>query len=184
MTASAQYEHLREMMRAQDCDRPAAEQQRGFAARGATMNVLRSCLLITALGVGIMTSPQASPVPQLTRSGKGLTNPLLPVGPDPWVEYKDGFYYYMNTTINNLTLWKTHSMADIGAASKKIVWTPPAAGPYSHDIWAPEIHFLEGKWYIYFAADAGDNQTHPIFVLENSSSDPFQGPMAVERENF
>ena len=61
------------------------------------------------------------------------------------------------------------------AAPKKVVWTPPASGPYSHDIWAPEIHYLQGKWYIYFAADAGTNQTHRIWVVENSNSDPFQG---------
>jgi GH43 family beta-xylosidase len=139
------------------------------------MNVLRSCLLTALLGSGIVASPQTSSVPQLTRSAKSLTNPLLPVGPDPWIEYKDGFYYYMNTTVNNLTLWKTRSMSDLASAPKKIVWIPPPTGPYSHDIWAPEIHFLEGKWYIYLAADAGDNQTHRIFVLENSSRDPFQG---------
>lgn len=104
-----------------------------------------------------------------------FTNPLLPTGPDPWVEYHGGFYYYMNTTGTNLTLWKTRNMADLGSAPKKVVWTPPATGPYSHDIWAPEIHFLEGKWYIYFAADAGTNQTHRIWVIENSSADPFSG---------
>jgi GH43 family beta-xylosidase len=48
-------------------------------------------------------------------------------------------------------------------------------GPYSHDIWAPEIHFLRGKWYIYFAADAGTNQTHRIWVIENASPDPLEG---------
>src|SRR4051812_36625803 len=37
---------------------------------------------------------------------------------------------------------------------------PPATGPDSHEIWAPELHFLNSKWYIYFAADAGTNQTH------------------------
>jgi GH43 family beta-xylosidase len=104
-----------------------------------------------------------------------FTNPLLPSGPDPWVEYKDGVYYYMNTTATNLTVWKTRNMADLKSAEKKVVWTPPATGPYSHDIWAPEIHFLEGKWYIYFAADAENNRTHRIWVIENSSPDPFQG---------
>ena len=77
-----------------------------------------------------------------------FTNPLLPTGPDPWVEYKDGWYYYMNTTVNNLTVWKTRNIADLKSAQKKVVWTPPATGPYSHDIWAPEIHFIEGKWYL------------------------------------
>jgi GH43 family beta-xylosidase len=104
-----------------------------------------------------------------------FTNPLLPTGPDPWVEYRDGWYYYMNTTGKNLTVWKTRNVADLKSAPKKVVWTPPATGPYSHDIWAPEIHFLRGKWYIYFAADAGTNQTHRIWVIENSSPDPLQG---------
>jgi len=104
-----------------------------------------------------------------------FTNPLLPTGPDPWVEYKDGWYYYMNTTAKNLTVWKTRNVADLKSAPKKIVWTPPATGPYSHDIWAPEIHFLRGKWYIYFAADAGTNQTHRIWVIENASPDPLEG---------
>jgi GH43 family beta-xylosidase len=104
-----------------------------------------------------------------------FTNPLLPTGPDPWVEYHDGTYYYMNTTGTNLKLWKTRSIADLKSAPNKVVWTPPANGPYSHEIWAPEIHFLNGKWYIYFAADAGTNQTHRIWVIENESADPFGG---------
>jgi GH43 family beta-xylosidase len=102
-------------------------------------------------------------------------NPLLPSGPDPWVEYKDGFYYYMNSTQTNLTVWKTKNIADLKSAEKKVVWNPPAPGPYSHDIWAPEIHFLRGKWYIYFAADAGKNSSHRIWVIENSSPDPLAG---------
>src|SRR5947209_4078212 len=104
-----------------------------------------------------------------------FANPLLPSGPDPWVEFHDGTYYYMNTTVTNLTLWKTRSMADLKSAPKKVVWSPPATGPYSHDIWAPEIHFLQGKWYIYFAADGGSNLTHRIWVIENASADPFEG---------
>jgi GH43 family beta-xylosidase len=104
-----------------------------------------------------------------------FTNPLLPSGPDPFVIFHDGFYYYMNTTARNLTIWKTRSMSDLKNAEKKIVWTPPAEGPYSRDIWAPELHLIKGKWYIYFAADAGTNQTHRLWVVENSSPDPLTG---------
>ena len=104
-----------------------------------------------------------------------FSNPLLSSGPDPWVEYKDGFYYYMNSTQTNLTVWKTRNIADLRSAEKKIVWNPPASGPYSHDIWAPEIHFLRGKWYIYFAADAGTNASHRLWVLENDADDPLSG---------
>jgi len=109
-----------------------------------------------------------------------FTNPLLPGGPDPWVEYKDGVYYYMNTTATDLTVWKTRDMADLGTAEKKVVWTPPATGPYSKDIWAPEIHFLRGKWYIYFAADGDTNQSHRIWVIENPSPDPWQGTWTLK----
>jgi GH43 family beta-xylosidase len=109
------------------------------------------------------------------QSQSTFTNPLLPSGPDPWVTYDHGFYYYMNTTGVNLTLWKTRNIGDLGTAEKKVVWTPPAQGPYSHDIWAPEIHRLGGKWYIYFAADSGTNQTHRLWVIENGSRDPLQG---------
>ena len=104
-----------------------------------------------------------------------FTNPLLPTGPDPWVTVKDGYYYYMNTVGTNLTIWKTRSIADLKSVEEKVVWRPPASGPYSHEIWAPELHFLDGKWYIYFAADAGTNQSHRLWVLENPSDDPLQG---------
>jgi GH43 family beta-xylosidase len=57
---------------------------------------------------------------------------------------------------------------------------PPATGPDSHEIWAPELHFLNSKWYIYFAADAGTNQTHRIFVLENPARDPLTGEWTLK----
>jgi len=128
---------------------------------------LSVCFSIT-LGAGYASG-------QSTSKPATFTNPLLSAGPDPWMTTKDGLYYYMNTTGTNLTIWKTANPLDLNRAEKKVVWTPPATGPYSHEIWAPELHAIDGKWYIYFAADAGTNDTHRIWVLENSSSDPLQG---------
>lgn len=108
-------------------------------------------------------------------SAPTFTNPLLPAGPDPWVAQKDGWYYYMNTTGRNLVVWKTRDMTDLKDAQTKVVWNPPASGPYSKEIWAPEIHFVNGKWYIYFAADAGDNASHRVYAIENASADPLEG---------
>src|ERR1700710_1205884 len=76
-----------------------------------------------------------------------FSNPLLAEGPDPWIIAKDGFYYYTNSTGHNITIWKTKHIADLKTAQKKVVYVPPATGPYSKELWAPEIHFLEGKWY-------------------------------------
>jgi GH43 family beta-xylosidase len=139
-----------------------------------TILVLICCALLSTSGLCQKTS-SASPAP-----GQTFTNPLLPTGPDPWVIYKDGFYYYMNTTGMNLTIWKTRSIADLKTAEKKVVWRPPASGPYSHEVWAPELHFLDAKWYIYFAADAGTNQTHRVWVIENASADPLQGEWTMK----
>lgn len=107
-------------------------------------------------------------------------NPLLPSGADPWVIFHDGFYYYMNSTQVNLTIWKTRDIADLAHAEKRIIWTPQPNHPWSQELWAPELHFLGGKWYIYFAADAGENAQHRIWVLENESPDPLQGTWTLK----
>ncbi|HYG37529.1 MAG TPA: glycoside hydrolase family 43 protein, partial [Cytophagales bacterium] len=104
-----------------------------------------------------------------------FTNPLLPSGADPWSIYKDGYYYYTNTLGNRIDIWKTKDLSDLENAERKNIWTPPANTMYSKEIWAPEIHFIDGKWYVYFAADNGKNENHRMYVLENSSSDPLSG---------
>ncbi|CAN5562843.1 glycoside hydrolase family 43 protein [soil metagenome] len=111
---------------------------------------------------------------------KTFTNPLLSSGADPWCIYKDGYYYYTNSLGNRIDVWKTKSIATLATAERKTVWLPPATGPYSKEIWAPEIHYLQGKWYIYFAADSGNNNGHRLWVLENSSADPLQGAFVMK----
>lgn len=104
-----------------------------------------------------------------------LTNPLLPSGADPWAIYKDGFYYVTHTTGRNIVLYKTASMAALKSAERKVVWTPPDSTMYSKQLWAPELHFINSKWYFYFAADDGRNENHRLYVLENPSADPMKG---------
>ncbi len=144
---------------------------RDEAVRGARrVALLRSVLWRTLCLLVVATAVHAQ-----TDAAKTFHNPLLPVGPDPWVVADNGFYYYMNSTGTNLTIWKTRDITDLAHAEKKAVWTAPATGPYAKDIWAPELHRFDGKWYIYFAADAGDNESHRIYVLENASRDPLAG---------
>lgn len=104
-----------------------------------------------------------------------FVNPLLPSGADPWSIYKDGYYYYTNTLGNRIDVWRTKNLADLKTAERKTIWTPEPSTLYSKDIWAPEIHFLRGKWYVYFAADDGRNENHRLYVLENDSADPMKG---------
>ena len=43
-----------------------------------------------------------TPPPPTTPTATTFTNPLLGVGPDPWVYRKDNMYYYMSTTGGNI----------------------------------------------------------------------------------
>jgi GH43 family beta-xylosidase len=46
----------------------------------------------------------------------------------------------------------------------------------SANIWAPEIHYIDGKWYIYYAAAREDAIfDHRMYVIENDSANPLEG---------
>lgn len=103
-----------------------------------------------------------------------FTNPILPVGAEPWAVFHDGFYYYMHGMENKLVLWKTADLTDLSNAPSKTIWIPDIPERSQH-LWGPEIHFINSKWYVYFVADDGNMDNHQIYVLENASNDPFEG---------
>src|SRR3546814_5474225 len=102
-------------------------------------------------------------------------NPLLNSGPDPWVTQQGDTYYYMHTMGNRITLRAATQLMYLQHAWAEIVWTPPLGTGYSNNIWAPELHYLQDKWYIYFAADNGQDVNHRMYVMERSSEDPLEG---------
>jgi len=107
-----------------------------------------------------------------------FTNPVLPSGPDPWVLRVGKTYYFMVTRGNRLTIRKTTDITKVAAAQEVTVWTPPANGPNARSIWAPELHQIAGKWFIYYTAASSahdDNLHRGIFVLENDGPDPTRG---------
>jgi GH43 family beta-xylosidase len=134
---------------------------------------------IFALTAASPNLPSQTPAPATQTT---FTNPLLDNGPDPWVIWYKGFYFYSNSSGSNLTLRKTDDITDLRHAEKKIVWTPEPGHPWSKEIWAPELHRWDNKWYIYFAADAGDNASHRIYVVENPNDDPIQGIWTLKGE--
>jgi len=109
-------------------------------------------------------------------------NPILDPGADPWVYKEKDTYYFMVTKRTRLDLWKSPTLSGMAEGNCKTIWTAPSEGINCANIWAPEIHRINGKWYIYFTANdgIGDDQSRKIFVLENSAEDPFNGDW-VER---
>jgi GH43 family beta-xylosidase len=142
-------------------------------AQGALVWLL---LLTVAACQKTKPAPFVPLVPQVN-TGSTFVNPLLPSGPDPWVYQKDGFYYYMHTLNDRLAIWKTPKMSDLSTTPSQVVWTPPANSPAAGNLWAPELDFLDGKWYIYYSAGpAGTNLgLQRTWVLENSAADPTTG---------
>ena len=107
-----------------------------------------------------------------------FSNPLLSSGADPWVIQRNDTYYYTHTAGNRLVLYETDRMENLGEAEPLTIWTPPEGEAYSHQLWAPELHFIDGKWYMYFAASYDDgtpnsmDKNRRMFVLENTSESP------------
>ena len=107
-----------------------------------------------------------------------FTNPLLPSGPDPYVVRDGDTYYYTHTMGDRIDLWKTRDIADLAHAEHRTVWRPAPGTPNDKSIWAPELHRIEGKWYLYYTAvdSAHDDDAHRgVYVLENAAGDPLQG---------
>lgn len=108
---------------------------------------------------------------------KVFKNPIMDRGADPWIyKHTDNQYYFMVTLQNRIDIWKSECITDISKGERKTVWTAPAVGAGSKNIWAPEIHYIQGKWYIYFAASDGTgDKGRRMYVLENESQDPLKG---------
>jgi GH43 family beta-xylosidase len=103
-----------------------------------------------------------------------FNNPLYQ-GQDPFVAYHDGFYYFVSSSNldshNKVYVSKSRTLTDQG--EKVMVFD--SQGTQTR-IFAPEIFFLEGKWYIYYCADLKDyGYKHMATVLEAATDDP-QGP--------
>lgn len=109
-----------------------------------------------------------------------FTNPLMPSGADPWVIQKNETYYYTFTQGSKLVILETKNMSSLASARRHEVWTPPSGQSYSQNLWAPELHEIDGKWYFYFAADDGTNANHRMYVLENSSPTPVEGNWVIK----
>ena len=101
-------------------------------------------------------------------------NPVAPSGADPWVirDPDTGRYYYCYSGGNGVCVNEITDLAHITAEGGTKVYTAPENTMYSAEYWAPELHKIDGKWYIYVAADDGDNFNHRMYVLECTGDKP------------
>jgi hypothetical protein len=152
-----------------------AENLMRFGSGFVFSSLMMTCVLVSS-GCRPKT-PNDSISPSAWRalmfSAGTFRNPIVGSGADPWVvPYAGSYYYCFSNGRNSIFVSKAESFIDIGRVPAVKVWEAPQGTEHARQVWAPELHFLDGRWYIYYAASDGDNDTHRMFVLESQSSDP------------
>jgi GH43 family beta-xylosidase len=147
--------------------------------RGAPVRIspqLRRAVLAVAplvIACARTTTLASSPTPAPACT---FVNPLG-AGADPWVVRRGGVYYYVKSHDRRIWIASANRLADVITAPAKAVWSAPDTGWNRTNIWAPELHYADGRWYIYYAG----GRSGPPFtsqhagVLQSASDDPF-GP--------
>ncbi|MBP2631695.1 MAG: alpha-N-arabinofuranosidase [Firmicutes bacterium] len=107
-------------------------------------------------------------------------NPVVAQRADPFIyKHTDGYYYFTASVpeYDRIEIRRAKSIQELGDAERFVAWERHEKGQMSELVWAPEIHFVCNKWYIYFAAApnkqvTGDTFNHRMYVIENQSADP------------
>ncbi len=106
-------------------------------------------------------------------------NPLILQRADPFIhKHTDGYYYFTATVpeYDRLELRRARTIAGLATAEPKTIWHKHPTGIMGAHIWAPELHHIDGKWFIYFAAGEAEKIWNiRIYVLENASANPLEG---------
>ena len=113
-----------------------------------------------------------------------FTNPIVFRADDPWVIYDDrlGYdcYYYVwsgGDGVRIAVMDDFYKLSEVYNMQGRYIqaWKSEPGTDYSSEIWAPELHFLNNRWYIYVAASNGQNETHRMYVLESNTDNPMEG---------
>ena len=115
-----------------------------------------------------------------TRPRNGLitdyNKPFIEQRADPYVyRHVDGTYYFTASVpdYDRIILRKSDTLLGLESAEEKSIWIKHESGDMSKHIWAPELHYINGKFYIYFAASREEEKWRlRPYILECAGSDP------------
>lgn len=98
-------------------------------------------------------------------------NPITESGADPFVVHFEDGYYYVYSADGGVFVSRADNIHHL-RQDGKCIFRPEEGKPYSRELWAPEIHFIDGDWYCYVAADDGVNANHHMYVLKSTDGRP------------
>ncbi|QXQ08644.1 family 43 glycosylhydrolase [Sphingosinicellaceae bacterium] len=146
------------------------------ASRRAILAGLATLAGSAAIPVGAAPA-KAAPVP---------SNPLVHQRADAQVFRHDDGYYYMTGSVpeyDRLVLRRSRTLAGLATAPEAILWRHLASGPLSGFLWAPELHKIDGRWIMYFAAgpSGGGEDVFRIrtWAVVCDGADPMTGKWTV-----
>ncbi|GAA4968983.1 family 43 glycosylhydrolase [Kineococcus glutinatus] len=137
--------------------------------------------LVTAAattGVVAVTSPAAAAGVRTDEEIYGVptTDPLVAQRADPFVTRPVAGTYYFTGSVpeyDRLVVRGAPTIAGLSTATESVIWRRPPSGRTGGHVWAPELHRIGNRWYVYFAAgDAEDVFAIRMYVLESSRADP------------
>lgn len=97
---------------------------------------------------------------------------------DPCVyKHTDGSYYFTASVpaFDRIILRKSKTIQGLVDTEEVTIWKKHESGEMGEHIWAPEIHYIYGKWYIYFAAGRKEDKWRiRPYVLECQGDNPME----------
>jgi GH43 family beta-xylosidase len=120
------------------------------------------------------------------RRAAGITNPLIRQRADAQIfRHTDGSYYFTASVpeYDRLILRRARTLAGLATAPERVLWRHQAKGSMSGFLWAPELHLIDGKWIMYFAAgpSGGGEDVFRIrtYAVACDGPDPMTGRWSV-----
>ena len=112
-----------------------------------------------------------------------IVNPVIRQRADAQIALQaDGLYTFTASVpaYDRVILRRATTIAGLAAAPETVLWRRPASGKMAGHIWAPEIHQIDGRWYVYVAAGDSDDVFHiRTYVLQCDGNDPVTGRWSV-----
>lgn len=112
-----------------------------------------------------------------------ILQPLIEQRADPYIyKHTDGYYYFTASVplYDRIELRRATTIAGLATAPTVDAWHKPETGPYSELVLAPELHFNDGAWYVYFAAAPSRAIKdalfqHRMYAIRNRHANPLEG---------
>ncbi len=131
-------------------------------------------------------APTSGDAPAKDAAVPAPSNPLVKQRADTQIFlHDDGWYYLMGSVpeYDRLALRRSKTLAGLATAEEKVLWRHEKTGPMSGFLWAPELHFVDGKWIVYFAAgpSGGGEDVFRIrtYAVVCDGPDPMTGNWSV-----